>query len=94
METQTTLSGSCIKIQVTEYQHYENSIGNNLQSIQITTKYRYHMMKKEVLKVECKVAIQEACKKHNIEINLGVISVPIAREISKDYSSLQLSHIN
>ena len=70
METQTTLGGSCIKIQVTEYQHYENSVGNNLQSIQITTKYRYQMMRKEVLKVECKVAIEEACKKHKIGIKI------------------------
>ena len=70
METQTTLGGSCIKIQVTEYQHYANSVGNNLQSIQITIKYRYHMMRKEVLKVECKVAIEEACKKHNIAIKI------------------------
>lgn len=70
METQTTLSGSAIKIQVTEYQHYENSVGNNLQSIQITTKYRYEMMRKEVLKVDCKVAIEEACKKHKIEIKI------------------------
>ena len=70
METQTTLGGSCIKIQETEYQHYENSVGNNLQSIQITTKYRYEMMRKEVLKVECKVAIEEACKKHKIEIKI------------------------
>ena len=70
METQTTLSGSAIKIQVTEYQHYENSVGNNLQSIQITTKYRYKMMKKEMLQVECKVAIEEACKKHKIEVKI------------------------
>jgi len=70
METQTTFGGSCIKIQTTEYQHYENSVGNNLQSIQITTKYRYEMMRKEVLKVECRVAIEEACKKHKIEIKI------------------------
>jgi len=70
METQTTFSGSAIKIQVTEYQHYENSVGNNLQSIQITTKYRYKMMRKEVLQVECKVAIEEACKKHKIEVKI------------------------
>ena len=57
METQTILRGNSIKIQINEYQHYENSVGNNLQSIQITTKYRYEMMKKEILKVECKVAI-------------------------------------
>ena len=70
METQTMLSGSSIKIQITEYQHYENSVGNNLQSIQITTKCRYKMMKKDILKVECKVAIEEACKKHKIEIKI------------------------
>ena len=66
METQTTFSCSAIKIQITEYQHYANSVGNNLQSIQITTKYRYQMMKGDLLKVECKVAIEEACKKHKI----------------------------
>jgi putative transposase len=70
METQTTLSGSCIKIRETEYQHYENSVGNNLQSIQITTKYRYEMMKKEVFQVYCKIAIEEACKRYNIEIKI------------------------
>ena len=70
METQTTFGGSCIKIQVTEYQHYENSVGNNLQSIQITTKYRYETMRKDILKVECKVAIEEACKRHKIEIKI------------------------
>jgi putative transposase len=70
METQTTLSGSSIKIQATEYQHYENSVGNNLQSIQITTKYRYEMMKKEVFQSYCKIAIEEACKRHNISIKI------------------------
>ena len=70
METQTTLGGSCIKIQATEYQHYENSVGNNLQSIQITTKYRYEMMRKDLLKVDCKVAIEEACKRWKIEIKI------------------------
>ena len=70
METQTQLSESTIKIQITEYQHYQNSVGNNLQSIQITTKYRYEMMRKEILKIECKVAIEEACKKHRIEIKI------------------------
>jgi putative transposase len=70
METQTTLSGSCTQMQHTEYQHYENSVVNNLQSIQITTKYRYHIMRKEVLKVECKVAIEEACKRHNIDVKI------------------------
>src|SRR3989344_5861348 len=46
----------------------ENSVGNNLQTIQITTKYRYAMMQKEIIETYCLVAIQEACKKHKIEI--------------------------
>jgi putative transposase len=70
MENQTQLSGSVIKIQITEYQHYENSVGNNLQSIQITTKCRYKMMKREQFKVYCKIAIEEACKRHKIEIKI------------------------
>jgi putative transposase len=70
METQTTLSGSSIKIQVTEYKNYENSVGNNLQSIQITTKYRCKMMRKDLLKVDCKLAIEEACMKHKIDLKI------------------------
>ena len=50
------------------YKHYSTSVGNNLKTIQITTKYRYKMMRKEVIKTYCKVAIEEACKKHKIEI--------------------------
>ena len=56
------------QILVNQYKHYENSVGNNLKSIQITTKYRYAMMRKDKLKVFCRVAIEEACKKHNIKI--------------------------
>ena len=51
-----------------EYKHYSTSAGNNLKTIQITTKYRYKMMRQEKLKVSCKVAIEEACKRHKIEI--------------------------
>ena len=50
------------------YKHYSTSVGNNLKTIQITTKYRYKMMRKTRVKVCCKVAIEEACKKHKIEI--------------------------
>ena len=53
---------------IKEYKHYENSVGNNLQSVQITTKCRYKVIQKELLKVYCKVAIEEACKKHKIKI--------------------------
>ena len=68
MEAQMRLSESSAQIQIREYRHYENSVGNNLQTIQITTKYRYEMMRKDSLKVCCKVAIEEACKSHKIEI--------------------------
>ena len=50
------------------YKHYLTSVGNNLKTIQITTKYRYKMMQKEKIKVFCRVAIEEACKKHRINI--------------------------
>ena len=50
------------------YKHYSTSVGNNLKTIQITTKYRYKMMGKILIKTYCKVAIEEACKKHKIEI--------------------------
>lgn len=50
------------------YKYYSTSVGNNLKTIQITTKYRYKMMRKEVIKTYCKVALEEACKKHKIEI--------------------------
>lgn len=52
------------------YQTYGNSIGNNFKHVQITTKYRYNMMRKEKLRVFCKVAIEEACKKHGIKIEI------------------------
>ena len=52
------------------YQTYGNSVGNNFKHVQITTKYRYNMMGKEKLKVFCRVAIEEACKKHKIEIEI------------------------
>ena len=50
------------------YQSYETSVGNNLKHVQITTKYRYAMMRKELIKVFCRVAVEEACKKHEIKI--------------------------
>src|SRR3989344_4197200 len=51
-----------------EYKHYSTSVGNNLKTIQITTKYRYKMMRQEKLKILCKVALEEAYKKHKIEV--------------------------
>lgn len=68
METQTKFDGN-LNMRV-EYRHYENSVGSNLQYIQITTKCRYKAIKKERLKVYCKVAIEDACKRHKIEIKI------------------------
>ena len=50
------------------YTHYNHSVGNNLKHVQITTKYQYKMMRKEWMKTYCKVSIEEACRKHEIEI--------------------------
>ena len=50
------------------YKHHNHSVGNNMKKIQITTKYRYKMMRKEELRIKCKVAIEEACKRYKIEI--------------------------
>lgn len=72
MEIQTQISKSYnkIKTEAVEYQHYANSVGNNLQAVQITTKYRYEMMRQDKLKTFCRVAIEEACKRHKIEIKI------------------------
>jgi len=50
------------------YKSYSTSVGNNMKHVQITTKYRYNMMRQEKIKVFCRVAIEEACKKHDIKI--------------------------
>ncbi len=68
MEMQTQLSKSISQIQVEKYKHHENSVGSNLMTIQITTKYRYNMMQKERIETLCRISIQEACKRHKIEI--------------------------
>ena len=52
------------------YKHSSSSIGANKKHIQLTPKYRYHMMRKEKMKIFCKVAIEEACKKHEIKIEI------------------------
>ena len=68
METQLMFSSSSAKIKISQYKSYGSSVGNNLKSIQITTKYRYQMFKQDRLKTYCKVAIEESCKRHKIEI--------------------------
>ena len=52
------------------YEHSRSSVGGNKKHIQITPKYRYCMMKSDKLKVYCKVAIEEACKKHEISVEI------------------------
>jgi len=52
------------------YKHSCSSVGANRKHIQLTPKYRYKMMRKDKLKVFCKVAIEEACKRHKIEIEI------------------------
>ena len=52
------------------YKHSRSSVGANRKHVQITPKYRFKMMRQDKLKVFCKVAIEEACKKHKIEIEI------------------------
>ena len=68
MEKQTKLSESSSKIEIREYKHHETSVGSNLMTIQITTKYRNNMMQKEKIENFCRTSIQEACKRHKIDI--------------------------
>jgi len=72
METQTQLSFSYAQaeIKINQYKSYGGSVGINLQSIQITTKYRYEMLRQDKLKTFCKVAIEETCRRHKIEIKI------------------------
>ncbi len=53
-----------------QYKHSRSSVGSNRKHVQITPKYRYEMMRQEKLKVFCKVAIEEACKRHKIELEI------------------------
>src|SRR3989344_2553544 len=52
------------------YKHSRSSVGANRKHVQLTPKYRYRMMQKEKLKIFCRVAIEEACKKHGIAVEI------------------------
>ena len=52
------------------YKHSRNSVGANRKHIQLTPKYRYKMMRSEKLKVFCRVAIEKACKRHGIVVEI------------------------
>jgi len=53
-----------------EYKHSDSSVGANKKHIQLTPKYRYKMMRSDKLRVFCRVAIEEACKRHNIAVEI------------------------
>ncbi len=53
-----------------EYNHSWSSVGANKKHIQLTPKYRYKMMGQEKIKIFCKVAIEEACKRHKIVVEI------------------------
>ena len=52
------------------YKHSRSSVGSNRKHIQLTPKYRYETMRQEKLKVFCRVAIEEACKRHGIVVEI------------------------
>lgn len=52
------------------YQIYGNSVGNNFKHVQITTKYRYEMMRTATIRTFCRVAIEESCRRHRIKIEI------------------------
>jgi len=52
------------------YKHSRSSVGSNKKHVQITPKYRYRMMQKDKLRVFCKIAIEEACRRHGIDLEI------------------------
>ena len=52
------------------YKHSRNCVGSNRKHVQITTKYRYKMMRTATVKTYCQVAIEEACKRHGIVVDI------------------------
>lgn len=49
---------------------YANSVGGNMKHIQLTPKCRYNIFRKIKLKIYCKVALEEACKRYKIEVDI------------------------
>ena len=75
-----------------EYKHSESSVGANKKHIQLTPKYRYKMMRKEKMKILCKVSIEEACKRHKIKIEIIKIMeehVHLIADVPKTMSDAQ-----
>ena len=51
-----------------QYLQYNHSVGSNMWHFQWCTKYRYSMFKQDKYKNLAIVAVQEACKRNQIEI--------------------------
>lgn len=56
-----------------QYRHYNTNVGGNYKHIVFSTKYRWEILKPEIIKKTCKEIIEQVCKKHGIKIeNLNV----------------------
>ena len=78
------------------YKSYQTSVGNNYKHIQITTKYRYKMLSKEKIKTFCKIAIEETCQRHKIEIlllNIQAEHVHMIVDCPRTFSDAKLLQI-
>lgn len=52
------------------YNNYNHSVGHNFKHVQITPKYRYEMMRSDKVSTFCRIAIESACKRHKIKIEI------------------------
>lgn len=50
------------------YKKYNHTVGYNIWKLEWCTKYRYRIFAKFFMMIYCKVAVAEACKRHEIEI--------------------------
>ena len=65
------------------YKRYNHTVGYNIWKLEWCTKYRYKVFRKFFMEINCKVAVQEACKRHEIEI--------LALEVMPEHIHLFLS---
>ncbi|MBI5804396.1 transposase [Candidatus Pacearchaeota archaeon] len=52
------------------YKHSRNCVGANRKHVRLTTKYRYKMMRSLAIKTFCRVAVEEACRRHGIVVEI------------------------
>ncbi len=50
------------------YKKYNHTVGYNIWKIEWCTKYRYKIFTKFFMMMYCKVAVEEACKRYEMEI--------------------------